>query len=207
MSQIQIAAIVEGDGEVEAVPVLLRRYAELVGWPGRLHVHQPIRQPASKLLKDGELERHVELAARKVGGLGGIFVLLDCEDDCPAVLGPILLARARKARSDLPVSLVLAHREFEAWLLGSSASIAGKRNLPVSLNSHPAPETIRGCKEWLSTQMPRGYGYDEVTDQPAFASFFDLGAAKAACPSFEKCHRELLWLLQRVAEITPGFLV
>ena len=106
MSQMQIAAIVEGDGEVEAVPVLLRRYAELGGWPGRLQVHPVIRQPASKLLKVGELERHVELAARKLGGPGGIFVLLDCEDDCPATLGPELLGRVRQARGDLPTTLV-----------------------------------------------------------------------------------------------------
>jgi hypothetical protein len=206
MSQMQIAAIVEGDGEVEAVPELLRRYVELAGWPGRLRVHPVIRQPASKLLKAGELERHVELAARKLGGPGGIFVLLDCEDDCPAALGPKLLSRVRQARRDLPSSLVLAHREFEAWFIGSAASIAGKRNLPFPLQAHPAPETVRGCKEWLSDKMPRGFGYDEVNDQPALTAVFDLNAAAMACPSFDKCHRELLTLLQRVAEITPGFL-
>ena len=118
MSQMQIAVIVEGDGEVEAVPVLIRRFAELAGWPGRVEVRTVIRQPASKLLKPDELERHVELAARKLGGPGGIFVLLDCEDACPADLGPRLLARIRAARPDLPVSLVLAPREFEAWFLG-----------------------------------------------------------------------------------------
>jgi hypothetical protein len=206
MSQLQIAVIVEGDGEVEAVPVLLRRYAELAGWSGRLHVQTVIRQPASKLLRPGELERHVELAARKLGGPGGILVLLDCEDDCPATLGPSLLARVRKARSDLPTSLVLAHREFEAWFLGSAESIAGKRNLPATLQSHHAPETVRGCKEWLSDKMPRSFAYDEVNDQPALAAAFDLNMAKVSCSSFEKCHRELLSLLQQVAGITPGFL-
>lgn len=206
MSQMRIAVIVEGDGEVEAVPVLLRRYAELAGWSGRVHIHPVIRQPASKLLKAGELERHVELAARKLGGPGGILVLLDCEDDCPATLGPNLLARIRQARSNLPTSLVLAHREFEAWFIGSSASIAGRRNLPVNLPTHSAPETIRGCKEWLSEQMPRGFGYDEVNDQPALAQVFNLQIAMTACSSFEKCHRELSILLQRVAAITPGFL-
>jgi hypothetical protein len=207
MSQLQITAIVEGDGEVEALPILIRRHAELAGWGGRIQVRPVIRQPASKLLKPGELERHVELAARKLNGPGGILVLLDCEDDCPATRGPVLLDRIRKSRSDLPTSLVLAHREFEAWFLGSAGSIAGKRKLPPNLQPHPAPETVRGCKEWLSRQMPRGQAYDEVHDQPALTAVFDLDAAKASCPSFEKCHREISILLQQVAAITPGFLL
>ena len=205
MSQLRIAAIVEGDGEVEAVPVLLRRFAELAGWPGAVHIPSVIRQPASKLLRPGELERVVELAARKLAGPGGIVVLLDCEDACPAMLGPRLLARVRQARSDLPTTLVLAHREYEAWFLASAASIAGRRGLPSDLQPHLAPESIRACKEWLSKQMPRGMAYDEVNDQPALTAVFDLDAARSGCPSFDKCHRELVALLQRVAAITPGF--
>jgi hypothetical protein len=205
MNHLRIAAIVEGDGEVESVPVLLRRYAELAGWSGRIFVPPVIRQPASRLLKPGELERIVELAARKVGGRGGILVLLDCEDDCPATLAPALLARVRRARSDLPTALVLAHREYEAWFLGAAASLAGHRSLPHGLQPHHAPESIRGCKEWLSDQMPRGAAYNEVEDQPALTEVFDMDLARAACPSFDKCHRELTSLLQQVAAITPGF--
>jgi len=197
---------VEGDGEVESVPVLFRRFADLAGWGGRVRVAPVIRQPASKLIQTGQLERHVTLAARKLGGPGGIFVLLDCEDDCPATLGPTLLARVRQARNDLPTTVVLAHREFEAWFLSSAQSIAGKRHLPVHLPSHARPETVRGCKEWLSEHMARNHGYDEVNDQPALTQVFDFDRARNSCPSFEKCHREALLLLQQVAAITPGFL-
>jgi hypothetical protein len=206
MSQLRIAAIVEGDGEVEAVPELIRRYAGLAGWAGRVRVAPVIRRPASRLLKPNELERHVELAARKLNGPGGIIVLLDCDDDCPATLGPRLLARIRQSRPDLPTSLVLAHREFEAWFLGSIASIAGKRGLPRTLQPPPDPEAIRACKEWLSRQMSYGEAYDETRDQPALTAVFDINAARASCPSFDKCHRELSSLLQRVAAVTPGFL-
>jgi hypothetical protein len=206
MIPLQIAAIVEGDGEVESVPVLFRRYADLAGWNGRVRIAPVIRQPASKLIKPGELERHVELAARKLGGPGGVFVLLDCEDDCPATLGPALLARVRQARNDLPTTVVLAHREFEAWFLGSAESIAGRRHLSANLQSHPSPESVRGCKEWLADRMPRDKGYDEVSDQPALTQLFDLDRARKSCPSFEKCDRELWWLIQQVAAITPGFL-
>jgi hypothetical protein len=102
--------------------------------------------------------------------------------------------------------LVLAHREYESWFLGAAASLAGRRNLVNSLQPHPDPESVRGCKEWLSDHMPRGAAYSEVDDQPAFTEVFDLDAAKSACPSFDKCHRELTRLLQTVAAVTPGFL-
>jgi Domain of unknown function (DUF4276) len=207
MNQLRIAAIVEGDGEVEAVPVLIRRFADLGEWTGRVRVAPVIRQPASRLLKPRELERHVELAARKLNGPGGIIVLLDCEDKCPATLGPVLLARIRQSRPDLPTSLVLAHREFEAWFLGSVASISGKRRLPHNLRPPPAPEAIRGCKQWLSRQMSHREAYDETSDQPALTAVFDFSMARASCPSFDKCHREISSLLQRVASVTPGFLL
>lgn len=205
MSQLRIAAIVEGDGEVTAVPILIRRFADLLGMSGRVQVHPVIRQPASRLMRPGELERHVELAARKLDGPGGIFVLLDSEDDCPATLGPMLLRRIREARPDLPTALVLAHREYEAWFLASASSIAGLRGLPSELMDHPSPETVRGCKEWISRQLPRGQGYSECSDQTALTALFDMTLAHDNSRSFEKCWREIKTLLQATARITPGF--
>lgn len=205
MIRLRVVGIVEGDGEVESVPVLIKRFAALSGWSGRIEIPTIIRQSASKLLRAGELERTVELAARKLGGPGGILVLLDSDDACPAKLGPSLLDRVRQARSDLPTSLVLAHREFEAWFLAAADSIAGRQGLPHDLRAHPAPESARGCKEWLSRQMPRGSAYNPVRDQPIFTENFDMPTAQSRCPSFDKCHREVTALLQRVASITPGF--
>ncbi len=200
MSVLRIAAIVEGHGETEAIPVLLQRYAREVGVSERLRVHPVIRIPASKLLKPAELERTIDLAARKLGGIGGILVLLDCEDDCPKSLAPRLIKRMSMVRSDIPKSLVLAHREYEAWFLGSASSIAGCRGLSPDLQTHSNPETVRGCKEWLSDQMARGRSYSEVDDQVELTRVFDLKAAKSNCPSFDKCDRELTKLLKMIAK-------
>jgi hypothetical protein len=114
---VHFACIVEGHGEVQAVPVLLRRLASTLDPALSLQVAQPIRVTKSKLLRPRELERTVELAARKVGSAGAIFILLDSDDDCPATLGPELLQRARAARGDVPIAVVLAKREFEAWFV------------------------------------------------------------------------------------------
>ncbi len=117
MTEVRIAAIVEGHGECEAVPILVRRIASTID-PGFVpKVLPPLRVPASRLLKEGEIERSVNLAARKLRGRGGILVIVDCdwENGCPAEDGPALLKRAVATRGDLSIAVVLAKREFEAW--------------------------------------------------------------------------------------------
>ena len=77
MTEMKIAAIVEGHGECEAVPILIRRIAQTID-PGFVpKVLSPLRVPASRLLKEGEMERSVELAARKLRGRGGIVIIVD----------------------------------------------------------------------------------------------------------------------------------
>ena len=199
MTEVRIAAIVEGHGECEAVPILIRRIAETID-PGFVpRVLPPLRVPASRLLKEGEMERSVEFAARKLEGKGGILIIVDCdwEDCCPAEDGPVLLKRAVAARGDLPIVVILAKREFEAWFLAAAESLKDKFGLPGDLEPPAHPESIRGAKEWLSDRMPPGRGYAETTDQPAFASVFDLDAARRA-DSFDKCSREIRNMLEQL---------
>lgn len=152
--------------------------------------------PRTKLVKPGELERSIELAARRAGRGGAIFVVLDSDDDCPATLGPELLDRARKARSDLAISVVLAKREFEAWFLASARSLRGLRGLAGDLEPPSDPEAIRGAKEWLTAQMKAGRGYVETLDQSALTASMDLLQARAAAPSFDKFFRDVVAIVE-----------
>ena len=201
MSQVRLAAIVEGHGEVEAVPILIRRIAGEFDPATVVNVDPVLRVPASCLRKNGELERQVERAARKMQGRGGILILIDCDWDggCPAEEGPALVGRARSARSDIPISVVLAKKEYEAWFIAAAESLRGQRSLPQGLLSDPSPEDIRGAKEWLSHQMPRGNRYSESTDQPALTAVFDMSMARRA-DSFDKCYREIMGLLRHLQE-------
>ncbi len=196
---MKIAAIVEGHGECEAVPILIRRIAQTID-PGLVpRVLLPLRVPASQLLKQGEMERSVELAARKLQGRGGIVIIVDCDrgNGCPAEEGPMLLRRAVAARGDLPITVVLAKREFEAWFLAAAESLRGQHGLPDGLESPPDPEEIRGAKEWLSDRMLPGRSYAETTDQPAMAAIFDVEMARRA-DSFDKCYREIKSMLEQL---------
>lgn len=185
-----IFCIVEGHGEVGAVPILIRRVCDALNitkYPNILH---PMRVPATKLVKEGELERAVELGARKLGEGGAILILIDCDDGCPAIMGPDLLRRARAVRPDRKISVVLAKREYEAWFLASAESLRGKRGIAADIVAPPSPEAIRDAKGWLSGFM----GYSETTDQPALTAQFDLQAARSA-DSFDKFYREVSAIL------------
>lgn len=199
---VRIASIVEGHGECEAVTILIRRIAQALDPALVPSVYPVLRVPASRLVKQGEIERAIEFAARKNSGQGAILVLLDCEDGCPATEAPDLLKRATIAKPGLPISVVLAKREFEAWFIAAAKSLRGHRDLPADLTSPSYPEGIRGAKEWLADRMPPGRGYSEASDQPALTAIFDMDVARQS-DSFDKCYREVVRLLNLLRQL-PG---
>jgi hypothetical protein len=196
VTEIRVAAIVGGDGEVEALPILFRRIAGALDQSPSVKVKPVLRVPESRLSKAGELEKHIEFAARSVGRHGGIFILVDCDwpGSCPKNDAPIWSNRARLARPDMEISLVLANKEYEAWFIAAAVSLRGKRGLAADLTADPDPERIRGAKEWLSDHMPRNRPYNPTIDQAALTSVFDMQAARCA-DSFDKCYREIVRLL------------
>jgi hypothetical protein len=191
---VRIGCIVEGHGECESVPILIRRIARRLD-PGLVvQIPHPVRVTKSKLLKPRELERAVDLAAMSVGGNGGILVILDSDDDCPAELAPGLLARAQTARGDLPSAVVLPNREFESWFLAAAQSLRGYGGFPEDLESPTDPEAIRGAKEWLGLRVRAG-AYSSTVDQASLTAQFNFDLARRA-PSFDKCYREVIRLLE-----------
>ncbi|SRR6266851_6942702 len=197
MPTAELAGIVEGHGDARSIPILMRRIAAIVEPGLAVRVTTVIRTPKSKLLKAGELERVVELAARKLGRPGAILVLLDADNDCPAELGPALLDRAQVQRGDLPIAAVLAKHEFENWFVAAAESLQGLRGVPQDLTSPEDPESIEAAKAWLSVRMPRHRPYSETIDQPALTAQFNLAMARRS-GSFEKVHREIERLLGAV---------
>jgi hypothetical protein len=196
MKRVCITAIVEGHGEVEAVPILIRRIATEIDPSLVPDIPPPIRVPADRFKKPGELERTVDLAIRKLDGDGGVFIVIDCDwnNGCPKLDGPVLLSRAKAVRPDVPIALVLANKEYEAWFIAAAESIRGKRGLSQTLEVVIDPEEIRGAKEWLSSRMPPNQPYTETIHQPALTALFDFNAARRA-NSFDKCYREIIRLL------------
>ena len=189
-----IQPIVEGHGEVDALPVLLRRIAAARG-ESELTVMRPIRIHRSRLAHVGELERATELAARLAGPEGRILIVVDANGDCPAMLGPEWQRRASLVRPNLHVGVVLAKSEFESWFLASFPSLRGYRGVSTSAEVPDDPEAIRGAKEHLRRYMEAGHHYSETIDQVALAARMDLDLATRNSRSFRKLLREFARLM------------
>lgn len=187
---IQIASIVEGDGEVTALPVLLRRLAS--EWHSAVPANPlpPIRVRRDKFLhRDDEFRRQLLLAAAKSGEGGWILIVLDADDDCPAELGKQIYDRAQQYIAHRRLSVVLANREFEAWFIAAAHSLRGVRGFSPLPQEPVQAEVPRNAKGWIRERMQNGT-YSEILDQPAFAARIDLQQAFDNSRSFRKLCKE-----------------
>lgn len=187
---IPIASIVEGDGEVSALPILLRRLA--VEWDPVVLVNplQPIRVRRDKFLnKDDEFRRQLLLAAAKSGEEGWVLIVLDADDDCPASLGQQIYDRAREHIPHRRLSVVLANREFEAWFIAAAQSLQGVRGFFLRPDEAVRAESPRNAKGWMREHMA-SRAYSEILDQPAFSARIDLRQAYENSRSFRKLCKE-----------------
>lgn len=192
---VYVAPIVEGHGEIEALPALLYRVAGAIGFDGELLVNAPVRVKSGSFLKADEyFRKQVALAAAKAAQKDGIvLILMDCEDDCPAELGPKLLREAQFVRADIRILVALAYREYETWFLASARSLRGLRGLPRDLEPPPSPERIRDAKGWLGKRME--VKYDPVIHQLEFTRKLDLDEARAN-PSFNRFYQRICKILE-----------
>lgn len=183
---ISIASIVEGDGEVSALPILLRRLASELEPAVLVNLLQPIRVRRDKFLnKEDEFRRQLLLAAAKSGRDGWVLVVLDADDDCPASLGREIHRRAQEHIPHQRLSVVLANREFEAWFIAAAPSLQGARGFSLAPEEQIQAETPRNAKGWMRLHMQSGT-YSEILDQPAFAARIDLQQAFDNSRSFRK---------------------
>lgn len=181
-----VIPIVEGDGEVAALPILLRRLAAWLSPELPVTIAHPIRVRRDRFLnREEEFRRHLLLAAAKAGDDGWILVLMDADDDCPAVLGPRTLERAQQIVPHRTLSVVFANREYEAWFIAAAESLHGQRGFECEQTRDLDPERPRNAKSWLEERMTRGK-YRETTDQPAFSAIMDLSQARDSSRSFRK---------------------
>ena len=187
---IHFGFVIEGKGEVEAIPLLIRRICyELYGFYG-VRTARPIRITKSKLIREGELERAVRLALMNIRGRGPVLVMVDADEDCPAVLGPRLKARALAIARPQDISIVIPKFEFESWFLAAAQSLRGKRGLRDDLQPPQDPEAIRGTKEWLSRHMQPGRIYAPTVDQAALVAGMNLVEVRSS-RSFDRLCREI----------------
>ena len=181
---MKLIPIVEGHGDIEAVPILLRRLAYEHADAAAIEVETALRLQRGRIVMRDPLQRMVTLAKRE--GAHAIMILFDSDDDCPVTLATKVAGWATEAAIDTPCATVVAHREFEAWFLASIESLRGKRGIRDDAELHSDPEQLRDAKGALKERMRKGRGYSEATDQPAFAATFSMSETYVKCRSFRK---------------------
>ena len=187
-----IVPIVEGDGEVEAVPLLLRRVLGERHGRYDIRIQKPInaRGKTKLLRKFGSFLEY----ARRDQECNAVLVLLDGDDDCPRDLATELAQTAAGLNMGVPVAVVCAHREYETWFIASLDSETGdtiRATLGLSETAfHEGDvESIASPKGWIQVRMPQRSGYKETQDQPALTPFIDIEHTQRRSRSFQRlCH-------------------
>lgn len=189
-----IVCIVEGHGDAKAIPTLVSRLARQ-DKQYDLGV-ESFRCPKSKItrsprkgheINEPELTRAISYAVKRLPSSrrGAILVTLDADDSCPAKVGDGIRELAASIRPDVCFAVVLAKREYEAWLIASIESLRGKGGIREDAHAHLDPESISDAKGYLSQQMIEGRHYSPTVDQQALTRLFDLDRA-ASVRSFRK---------------------
>ncbi len=165
MAKYVIVPIVEGRGEVEALPILVRNWlhhrryrnveVDLAGpvWTnGKGNI-----QVAYDGVNGRGVEHYVSLALLRQPDV--ILILLDADDDCPRTIASALRARAKAAApTGCPIGVVVAKREYEAWFLAAfpssrfrDALLKNGCNLTRrSLPRNTDIEKIADCKRYVA---------------------------------------------------------
>jgi hypothetical protein len=201
----KIVPIVEGDGEITAVPVLLHRL---------LHEHSEHRfqiampknaHGCSNLSKDGGIEKFVRYAWLEPNCVAVIVIVDgDMVSGCPIAFAKKLSARVRCLRGPHPVAIVIANREYEAWFLASLPSLIGKQiteylRFPSDSVFVGDPESVRDVKGWFSRQFPRGKAYKETEHQAPMTRLINLNLARNGSRSFRRVTNAVQQLLNAIA--------
>jgi len=191
-----LVPIVEGQSEERSIGGFLRRVLHARGRYD-VEVARPIRVKRHRVVRDGELEKHLALAMRARPGASSILVLLDADDDCPAELGRHLRERA-DAAVELPVGVVLPNAETEAWILAGIESVRGLRGIDPTASPPDDPEGVRDAKGALTRRMNGTRGYVATADQPALLAELNVELAADRSRSFRK-------LLSELDRLLPGW--
>jgi hypothetical protein len=189
-TSLKLVCVVEGHGEVQAVPALIRRVLECAAAFPQMQIPVPIRTPRDRFLRNEDEQRKVlRLAYEKAAG-SPILILMDADDDCPVALSSQIRKIIDRNIDGVKTGIVVAEREYEAWFLAAATSLGGVGGLERNLLPPANCGTLRNCKRWLADRMI-SRTYSETIDQPRFSSRLCPSLAAQNSRSFKKFASEV----------------
>ena len=199
---MKIYPIVEGQGEVAAAPVLLRRLLHEHAACYQMDVGTPIRRSQSQFRSKETVQAAVRLAKLQPR-CAAVLLLCDGEDDCPKELAETMRTWALEAAAGTPCEVVIACREYETWFVSALESLRGRYGIRADAAAPINPESRRDAKGWLEDFMPPTRAYSETGDQPAMSKVFDMALAHQRNRSFRKLVKTIGDLLTSLGQTLP----
>lgn len=195
-----IQPIVEGHGEEQAVPVLLRRLLTELGVYD-VAVKRSLRCPKNQMTADEAAFKRMLTLARFDLDVSAVLFLFDADNDCARTFVPAMRRWADETAPGFPCAVVMARREYEAWFLAAITSLRGQRDIHVDATYPGDPEAVSDAKAALRAFMPPNRKYSETTDQAALSQLFDFGQACQGAASFRRLVQEVRRLLMATGHL------
>ena len=189
-----IQPIVEGPGDVAAVPVLLRKLLH----ESMLRHDTVVMKPVNCTGKSNLRKRIQDYISYCLGNnCDAILVLFDADSDCALELVREVCEKCRRLNLPVPIAVVCAVREYESWFLASVASIVGHEAAPET-----NPEAVVNPKDRLKSLLSQGR-YRETEHQAKLTARIDLDAASKNSRSFMRLRHAVEELVNAIDENTP----
>lgn len=207
---LDIIPIVEGTGEIDAVPLLLRRLLEEKFGRHDWRIRQPKNaHGCGNLTAPNGIERFVRYAL--IEQCHAILILIDRDainslpgserpsGDCAADFARVLSRRISAINPSVPVVVVIACHEYESWIVASieTMGISGVDAYQGNV------EDLRSPKGWIDARLPRGQRYKETIDQVRMTAKMNLDLVETRSRSFRRLQNALAQILQAHENNTP----
>ncbi len=192
----RLLPIVEGHGEIPAVPILIRNILAAHG------IHDVLALPARRHGEYPSIAKkfdNVFLAAIKENAPILWVMDFDSKDhDCPVKEAQKLLARADSLRPGWPIRIAFLVKEYETlFLIDEAATRKAFPDIPAKTSFPQEPEKVRGAKEWISKARPSpGSAYKETVHQAKITAHLDLTLLRTRSADFAHLERAVLELVQ-----------
>ncbi len=191
----RLLPIVEGDGDLAAVPELARRVLA----EHELH-DVSICRPHKRGDLPKVLSRFEDFFNTALLEEARILWVLDydcdqCNDQSRDVAR--LIERARSLDARQPIEFVFMVQEFETLFLADPQTTRLVfDDIPADLEFPRDPERIRDAKGWLSKARPKGSAYKPTQHQQRLTSRLDIAHLRRSSPSFQRFENALLSLVR-----------
>jgi hypothetical protein len=202
MNNGSIVTIVEGPGEVEALPILLRRIFE-EKQKYQFNIQKPINAHGlGNLTKRDGFENFLKVALKRPS-CDAILVLIDADVECARDIAKDMANRALIHNPHTATAVVAAKYRYENWFLASLETLSSKRGLISELPTIIDPEGISNPKNWLTKHKDQGRIYKETLDQAPMSQLIDINLAQERSRSFRRLVNAVGELLDSISSGIP----